>query len=136
MRMNPEIKKRWTDALRSGNYKQTKGRLRDRQGYCCLGVLCEIAVEDGVVGRFEDRFVAGRYDYGDPNNEWEREPSVLPDTVAKWAGMPVDGGGYVKRNPDVSYGDRRPSLADLNDGEEDREPLTFAEIAELIDKQL
>ena len=38
--MNPEDKERWVKALRSGKYKQGKGRLYDGRKYCCLGVLC------------------------------------------------------------------------------------------------
>ena len=30
-------------ALRSGKYRQTRGRLRDSKGFCCLGVACEIS---------------------------------------------------------------------------------------------
>jgi hypothetical protein len=37
--MNEQIKQRWIEALRSGEYEQTQGRLRDETGYCCLGVL-------------------------------------------------------------------------------------------------
>ena len=34
----------WLDALRSGDYGQTKEQLGDDKGnYCCLGVLCEVA---------------------------------------------------------------------------------------------
>lgn len=52
--MDPDIKKQWLDALRSGDYKQTRGILETqtydpehdyREGqraYCCLGVLCQI----------------------------------------------------------------------------------------------
>lgn len=37
-------RQKWTDALRSGEYKQGKNRLRTKDGrLCCLGVLCEIA---------------------------------------------------------------------------------------------
>lgn len=33
----------WTQALRSGNFKQTKRMLSDGAGgFCCLGVLCEV----------------------------------------------------------------------------------------------
>ena len=39
--------KEWVEALRSGDYKQTKGTLKGELpeggvGYCCLGVLAEI----------------------------------------------------------------------------------------------
>jgi len=42
--MNPEIKTKWVTALRSGEYKQTKGKLREygRKRFCCLGVLADI----------------------------------------------------------------------------------------------
>jgi hypothetical protein len=30
-------------ALRSGKYAQTKNTLRDEQGFCCLGVACDIS---------------------------------------------------------------------------------------------
>jgi hypothetical protein len=35
-------KKKWIKALRSGNYKQTRGTLKNDEGFCCLGVLCDI----------------------------------------------------------------------------------------------
>lgn len=52
--MDPELKKKWVDALRSGRYNQTIAHLKVVQsfhsgeetinpGYCCLGVLCEVA---------------------------------------------------------------------------------------------
>jgi hypothetical protein len=41
------IKKRWVEALRSGNYKQTTGALRKDDGFCCLGVLCDIVDPKG-----------------------------------------------------------------------------------------
>lgn len=45
--MNPQIKKRWVDALRSGNYKQTTSVLRNKdEGFCCLGVLCDLVKEE------------------------------------------------------------------------------------------
>lgn len=53
--MNRELKKKWIDALRSGEYPQTTGKLQRTcphiiygrtdapPGYCCLGVLCKVA---------------------------------------------------------------------------------------------
>lgn len=39
-----EFRTKWLEALRSGEYSQTTGRLYDSNvgGYCCLGVACEI----------------------------------------------------------------------------------------------
>lgn len=42
MALNPIIKKKWLNALRSGKWKQTIGCLEDSNGNCCLGVLCHI----------------------------------------------------------------------------------------------
>ena len=40
--MKKEIAERWVSALRSGEYKQGKLYLKSENGYCCLGVLCDI----------------------------------------------------------------------------------------------
>jgi hypothetical protein len=42
--MNPELKAKWVEALRSGTYLQAIGTLKDEfgGGYCCLGVLADI----------------------------------------------------------------------------------------------
>jgi hypothetical protein len=40
--MNPIVKKKWLNALRSGKFKQGQGALKNSEGHCCLGVLCEI----------------------------------------------------------------------------------------------
>lgn len=56
--MNTQLKKKWLEALRSGDFPQTRGKLfRGEEndslpaGYCCLGVLakiqgCELVSED------------------------------------------------------------------------------------------
>src|SRR6185295_18826871 len=45
--MNKEIKEKWIKALRSGEYKQGRGRMDREEGgehyFCCLGVLCDIS---------------------------------------------------------------------------------------------
>ena len=41
--MNKEWKTKWIAALRSGKYKQTTGKLKHEDGFCCLGVLCDIS---------------------------------------------------------------------------------------------
>jgi hypothetical protein len=45
MNITPEQKERLKElvkALRSGEYKQTKESLRNEEGYCCLGVACDL----------------------------------------------------------------------------------------------
>jgi hypothetical protein len=55
--MDAELKAKWVEALRSGNYVQ--GTLALRQApfangkaysYCCLGVLCEVALGPFIDG--------------------------------------------------------------------------------------
>ena len=41
-KLTPKVKKAWVGALRSGNYDQIEGYLRLGNGYCCLGVLCDL----------------------------------------------------------------------------------------------
>ncbi|MGY3609896.1 MULTISPECIES: hypothetical protein [unclassified Bradyrhizobium] len=41
--MDADLKKRWVEALRSGDYKQGRRVLRQDDMYCCLGVLCDLA---------------------------------------------------------------------------------------------
>lgn len=52
--MNPEIKQKWITALRSGDYKQGKYRLKQEANgetcHCCLGVLAEMVRDDEGYG--------------------------------------------------------------------------------------
>ena len=34
----------WLEALRSGKYKQTRDKLENRGGFCCLGVACDVLI--------------------------------------------------------------------------------------------
>lgn len=46
-KMKVKYKKRWLEALRSGEYGQTTGSLTDDEGaFCCLGVLCDILKDE------------------------------------------------------------------------------------------
>jgi hypothetical protein len=47
--MKQEFVKPWTDALRSGEYKQTKKVLKDQDGFCCLGVLQDVILKQGLI---------------------------------------------------------------------------------------
>lgn len=70
--MNTEIKKLWVDALRSGEYKQGKGRLKDEDKFCCLGVLCDLHAKT-VECRTWD------------NNEYNGKEYLPPSEVLEWA---------------------------------------------------
>lgn len=77
MTMNKEVKTKWVDALRSGDYKQIIEELQSLEGYCCLGVLCKLAKEDGIgVDMYENIIIGG-----------ELEDQV---NVIDWSGLKDD----------------------------------------------
>ena len=43
-KLHPKVRSKWTNALRSGEFDQAKGVLRNPStgGMCCIGVLCHI----------------------------------------------------------------------------------------------
>lgn len=92
--MNREIRDKWTAALRSGTYRQGESKLRSSDDeFCCLGVLCELAVEEGVIPQPEldgDRYV---YDGG--------AHSYLPKSVMVWAGLDSDNARYSNAPNDL-----------------------------------
>lgn len=117
-------KEAWLKALRSGEFTQGKNRLAAsnlKNGaveYCCLGVLCEVAVRNGanVTKASKD----GHEVSYDNRSQW------LPNSIANWAGL-EDG------DPIVSTDDGRLTpLSYLNDIEE----MSFEEIARLVEEQL
>lgn len=123
------------EALRSGKYDQTTGQLaytEDQQaededsdiltkavGYCCLGVACEVAIQEGVIDGFN------------PTNGY------APAQVAAWIGIGLSeaGGmtGILKPEQRPYHGSAdyaiKVGLVDLNDTYE----LTFPEIAEIFE---
>ena len=48
-KLKPEFKAAWLAALRSGEYEQTTDSLRRPEGFCCLGVACDVAMKMGLV---------------------------------------------------------------------------------------
>lgn len=88
--MNKEIADKWIAALESGEFDQTSGFLMNENGYCCLGVLCQIAVEDGVIDPPVVRNIEGVSKHYTFNNCGQ----FLPDSVVGWAGMSSDSGEY------------------------------------------
>jgi hypothetical protein len=115
MAMNPEVKAEWVKALRSGEYKQTKNLLHKvGGGFCCLGVLCELAVKAGVIP-------AASRDKDDDPSAWfyEGEESVTPGRVDRWAGITGADSGTVD------------GLVAANDG-----GIKFPAIADMIEERL
>jgi hypothetical protein len=106
--VKPKIKKLWLAALRSGKYKQGRRALRDKNKFCCLGVLCD--VHSKAKGMEWD------------GEEYLGSASTLPAQVFKWAGL-------AGPNPMVDH--FKDSLAGKNDG-----GMSFKGIADLIEAQL
>lgn len=110
--MKPEIEAQWLAALRSGEYEQGQGELRDAHNrFCCLGVLCDLHAKAGL-GEWNDR-------------QYLNTPNILPEAVVQWAGL----------SDDVPEVNGMP-LTDLNDGINGYDLHTFAEIADLIEAHL
>jgi hypothetical protein len=126
--MKTEIKQKWLNALRSGEYKQGIGALRkatedengkyDDKEYCCLGVLCDILepkkwkVSDNGYGVKE---------WGNGN---EAEPTAFPrEKLMEELGL----NKVVSRSSDDTIAQK---LAFMND-----EGKTFTQIANWIEKK-
>jgi hypothetical protein len=122
--MNPRIKQRWLDALRSGEYKQTMENLQDSNGFCCLGVLCDLHAQER--GMNWVKRTDGYELYG--------ETQLLPLSVQEWAGLDNHMGGLVDfeyEKDGVMYV-KSKSLPEINDAWN----KNFNEIADLIETQL
>jgi hypothetical protein len=118
--MNPEVKKKWIAALRSGEYKQGKYRLWSYvDTYCCLGVLCDLHAKE-----------TGNEWVEHVGHEYLGQRTSLPAAVCKWAGVPTltgYGGGIT------AIIDGQPkNLIVLNDADR----YSFAQIADVIEKGL
>jgi len=106
--------KRWVEALESGEYKQTTGNLRKGDGFCCLGVACDLS----GLGKWVSNPSI-------PIKEYEttyKEDTILPEIVKEWLGMRSHSGyieGYLESVP--------TSLAFLND-----QGKSFLELAKVI----
>jgi len=152
--MNPERKAEWLRRLRSGEYDQTSGQLKAEYGsnvsYCCLGVACEMAREDGVGDYWSGN---GYLWYGSHDDYMaDGESGVLESKAASWATLPKgvsewlglddsEGDPYVSvptNHPKYQYlsdhGYLGPNntarISQLNDN-----GFTFEQIADLIEAQ-
>lgn len=88
--MKVEIKKKWVDALRSGRYHQVREVLATPDnGRCALGVLCDIAAEEGIVSRRES---TGENNRGDriPCYAYDNWLYGLPGEIITWARLSLN----------------------------------------------
>ncbi len=133
-KMNPEVKKLWVDALRSGEYQQGRDYLMmttpDGIEYCCLGVLTELYNKLFPGNLSYEKLENGAIQVRDEMNKYglftQKTNSYLIEPVLNWAGL-------NSCNPTVNtQGGTGISLAGLNDDKK----LTFDEIADCIDNSL
>ena len=112
--------KKWVEALRSGDYKQTRGKLRDADGFCCLGVACDLyASETKSVISWEKNLGGFSFD---------GEYLELPFEVSLWLGLQNNEGTYEL--DDYSAGLPSGSLINDNDAGE-----SFENIASIIESE-
>lgn len=117
--MNAKIKALWIERLRSGEYRQIRQFLSDTSnGRCCLGVLCDLAVEAGIARREGG---ALRVLYAAVADGEDSAMGILPTAVGRWAGL-------TSRDPDIGPA----SATELNDSK----GMSFAEIADEIERYL
>lgn len=85
--MDPVVKAKWTAALRSGNYQQSTEYLQRRVDgesyYCCLGVLCELAIEARISVSATEHTSSTRGI--DSYVLYNGGVGLPPDTVVAWA---------------------------------------------------
>lgn len=103
--MKKEVMEKWVAALRSGEYKQAKEQLKTREGFCCLGVLCEVMIKES-----------------DPLFKYKATDGVLPAQVQFWAGMTSSEGHFFQTD--------KLCLWKLND----EQNKSFVELADIIEK--
>lgn len=117
--MNPEVKADWVAALRSGEFEQNQyGALSieidGKVKHCCLGVLCVLAVREGIIPAPETNTLeVYKYKYGVYGST-----TYLPKPVREWAGI-------TERSTESN-------LAEMND----EMCFTFQQIADYIERVL
>jgi hypothetical protein len=119
--MNPEIKAKWLEALRSGKYERTSSFLNDGRGMCCLGVLIDVVDPEGWE-RPQSGWVMG----------YKGETSFPPYDFCEQVGIPAP----KRFAPDfnelrVLENTITNKLAEMNDG-----GASFEEIADYIEAEL
>lgn len=117
--MNPDAKRAWVAALRSGRYHQGPGRLRvtrnGRDEFCCLGVLCDLGKHRDIRWKRSAVF-DGEWFYSGSSSILSAGLSYLPDVVRDAAGLD---------------GKIEDALVQAND-----EGVTFCQIADAIEEYL
>lgn len=119
--MKKSVMKKWVAALRSEKYKQIRGILKNNDGFCCLGVLCDISKKSRW--KYYNQTYFG--EFYSKEYQYLSHSDALPNEVINWAGMKSPTGFLVKKGK--NYG---KDLAHFNDTRK----FSFKSIANLIEK--
>jgi len=95
--MTPEeVRELWATTLETADIPQTTGQLARGDGRCCLGVLCDLAVQHGIISGYTP-------DDGSP-----------PMAAAEWVGLASRSGFYGTRSltDDNDSGETFPEIAE------------------------
>ena len=115
LKLDPEMKKIWLEALDSGEYKQGKGSLcvetKSGPRFCCLGVAADVLGE-------------GEWVFGKRYNKWGYRDSSRGNTAKGM--LPNSLARRMNLHPDTQQ-----ELADMNDGGK-----RFSTIRKFIDENL
>lgn len=126
--MNQDIKVRWVAALRDPESVQGQSFLGTPEGKrCCLGVLCDLAVQDGVIAPPAITTQA--------TNEVLQYDGVtqdLPPKVRTWADLVNNDDDDVYGLPSAHRSAAERKLINLNDND----GADFPSIAEHIEREL
>ena len=131
--MNPEVKQKWIDALRSGKYEQGSEKLRSVSGYCCLGVLCDLYAQEHDT---QWEFRGNEETNLQPMDYWyyEGESEFLPESVMDWAELKTHNPTvrvYCEDSDDEDTCYYNDEIANVNDS-----GYSFNQIADTIEAQL
>ena len=121
----------WITALRSGRYPQTQGCLRDAKGFCCLGVLEDVAGatwvemnEEEALDRIDDPSLpAYCANPADDESDFLTNEGTVSLSRKYFPGLSL--GGVINE-----FGDEWTELVNLND----ERGFTFEQIADAIER--
>ena len=128
--MKTKVAEKWAAALRSGEYAQATSRLRSEDGFCCLGVLCDLYHKETGKGGWVRPLPRSSWSFQTSDGYFHS--SGLSDCVRLWAGMKSETGEIkdlvVEGNTRQKNHD---TLANMNDRR-----IPFAHIANVIEQNV
>jgi hypothetical protein len=126
--MKEEWKDKWVKALRSGEYKQGRERLRSGNQFCCLGVLADLVIKENpdtfcMESWDEDNVVIDKVN-SDDNRQRTIGTGLLTDPVIDIVGMRSLEGSFKFKN----------NLETCLWHQNDKRRKSFKKIADIIDE--